>query len=291
MRAPVTPTDTSNASALQRVSIALLSALTGYSAGASLLGRSLQLAFDGSNSISVPSLTIAGGSFVGEGRPIPFLQGTTGAGLTLSPHKLAAMWGLTSEMMRAANAEQIIRATMLEATAQALDTALFSTTAGDSTRPPGLLNGVAPLTASTGNPGFDSIIADMKTLVAAIAAKAGGGFVIATNPAEATTLALVTRGDVIDVLASSAIPAGTVIALVPGAIAAVAEENPRVEVSREAEIHRETVPQEIVSPGGAVAVPVASIYQTDSLAVKLVWPLTWGIRATGAVAWLQGVNW
>jgi hypothetical protein len=291
MRAPVTPTDIASASALQRVSIALLSALTGFSAGAQLLGRSLQVAFDGASSISVPSLTMAGGSFVQEGKPIPFLAGTTGPGITIQPHKLCAMWGLTAEMMAAANAEQIVRQTMLEATSQALDAALFSTTAGDTTRPAGILNGVAALTAATGSAGFDNIVADMKTLVGAIAAKAGSGFVIVTNPAEATTLAMVTRGDVVDVLVSSAIPAGTVIAIVPAALAAAAEENPRVEVSREAEIHRETVPQEIVSAGGAVAVPVASIYQTDSLAVKLVWPLTWGIRTTGAVSWIQGANW
>ena len=56
-------------------------------------------------------------------------------------------------------------------------------------------------------------------------------------------------------------------------------------------MHRETNPQPIVSEDGTVATPVGGIYQLDSVLVRLIWPMTWGLRASGAVAWKQNVTW
>jgi hypothetical protein len=40
-----------------------------------------------------------------------------------------------------------------------------------------------------------------------------------------------------------------------------------------------------------VAAPQRSLFQTDSLALRMVLPLNWVMRRTGVVAWTQNVTW
>jgi hypothetical protein len=51
-------------------------------------------------------------------------------------------------------------------------------------------------------------------------------------------------------------------------------------------VHMDTVPQ----PLGTVA-PERGLFQTDMLAVRLKFRLTWILRHPSAVAWVQGVSW
>src|SRR5262245_12667297 len=182
LKAASPPFTVSDATTLAHVSVHLVTALAGASAGAALLSRGLQLSFDGAPSITVPGLTMAAPGFVAEGQPIPAVPGTSSAGMSLSPRKFAAMWSLTSEVVDGSNAEQIIRQTMLESTAAALDSALFSNTAGSSSRPPGLLNNITPLVATAGG-GMSALIGDIKQLVSAVAAVGGAGIVLVAHPA------------------------------------------------------------------------------------------------------------
>jgi hypothetical protein len=46
-----------------------------------------------------------------------------------------------------------------------------------------------------------------------------------------------------------------------------------------------------VTSGGTVATPVGSMFQTDSVALKLRWPISWALRTSNAVAWIANVNW
>jgi hypothetical protein len=62
------------------------------------------------------------------------------------------------------------------------------------------------------------------------------------------------------VLTSASVPAKTVIAVATNAIVSAVEGAPAVDASQEAEIHRETVPGEIVDIGGVFARPVKALF-------------------------------
>jgi hypothetical protein len=47
----------------------------------------------------------------------------------------------------------------------------------------------------------------------------------------------------------------------------------------------------IVDAAGVFAAPVASLFQSDRIGLKLKWSLSWAVRDTRAVQYLQNVNW
>src|SRR5262249_46280359 len=152
----------------------LLSGLGPASAGSELLRRGTVLAFDGAAKITVPGITAVAtnASFVGQAAPIPVRQLTVGAGASLEPHKFASIITLSREMIESSNAEQLVRLAMVDSLAAALDVALFGNTAGDATRPPGLLYNVTPITATTGG-GVAAQWKDIAALVAAVSPVSG----------------------------------------------------------------------------------------------------------------------
>ena len=80
-----------------------------------------------------------------------------------------------------------------------------------------------------------------------------------------------------------------VIAIAPQAFVSVLE-TPRIDGSIEAIVHLDTAPAEIGN-GGGVAAPTRSLYQTNSVGLRMITPVSWGLRSSSAVAWLAGVNW
>ena len=50
--------------------------------------------------------------------------------------------------------------------------------------------------------------------------------------------------------------------------------------------HSETA----INASGTMASPIGSVFQIDSVALRLRWNITWGLRAAG-VAWMSSVNW
>ena len=54
---------------------------------------------------------------------------------------------------------------------------------------------------------------------------------------------------------------------------------PAIEASKFAEIHRDSVSGEIVDVGGVYARAVGSVFQTDEVALKLRWPISWALRS------------
>ena len=132
--------------------------------------------------------------------------------------------------------------------------------------------------------------ADIGKLLTAIAPVAGAGFFIVAAPGQAATLQFGLAPPVPNVCASGALAAGTVIAIAPRAFVSIMEA-PRVDSSIEAMVHMEdTSPAEIGS-GGVVAAPTRSLFQTNSVGLRMITPVSWGLRAPGAVAWMSGVNW
>jgi HK97 family phage major capsid protein len=297
LRAPVSPTSVAGTPALATVATAFIETLVPVSAGADLLTRAIGLNFAGAASISFPAISPAiVVDFVGESQPYPVRQGVTSAGPTLTAHKLGGVVALTNEMIRNSNAETIVRNTLVEATGPGLDKVLFSTTAAASDRPAGLLNGITPLTPSTGGTGTNktqAIVDDLQTLATAIAPVAGNGdIVLVASPDAAVALVLRLPASVDwPVLTSASLAARTVIAVAAKAIVAAIDGAPTIDAKQEVGAHFADPASEIVDVGGIRATPVYSTFQKDEVALRLRWPISWVLRTPTGISWMQNVNW
>jgi len=160
------------------------------------------------------------------------------------------------------------------------------------------LNGVIGLTPTAGG-GAAALNGDIKNLITAlVAANAGRDPVIVTNPIQATTLSLMAGPKfTLPVLASNAIAAGTVIMIEASSFVSAFDPTPEFTAGDQMTIHMEdTSPADIVSGGGAAAVPVKSMLQIDSIGLRMILRAAWGLRgpkvATKAnVAYLTGATW
>jgi hypothetical protein len=193
--------------------------------------------------------------------------------------------------------EQISRAMISEAVGLALDAQLFSATAGDATKPGGLLVGVTPITATaiTGNvTAAQAAATDLGNLVQALAAAHGGKtplFVCA--PKQATTLALYAGSNfTAPIIASASLTAGTIIAIELASFVSAFAPTPEFATSKHATIHREdTSPQNITGGTPSPAVPVTSYFQSDLVGLRMILRASWAMRATGHVQVITGATW
>jgi Phage capsid family len=296
LRAASSPAVTSAptwAAELAHVVSIFLPSLAPLSAGSALLARGLQLQFDGALAIKLPLIAQGTAAFVGEQKPIPVVTFPTSAGVTLRPFKLATITTLTREMLDSSNSEAIIRQTLSESVANGLDAALFSTSAGTTDHPPGLLNGVTPSTAATPGNKVDAMLDDLSTIGHAVARVAGAGpIVVVAAPEQAVSIMVRNpKGFDYSLLATAALPAGTMVAVAVNALASAFGGVPQIESSSEAEIVMNDVPGEVVTVGGMTGAPIASLFQTDRVALKITMLTNWILRAPGAVAYVQGATW
>ena len=153
-----------------------LGSLQATSVGAALASRSMMLNFAGASSVVIPRMnqipgTMTEPAWVGEGGVIPLQQFSFGSA-TINRYKLASIVPMTMELVEQSTpqAEVVMRRAMEEAYALMLDRAILSGAAAvPGTRPAGLLQGVTPATGDTTG-GYASVVADMKTMLAAMSA-------------------------------------------------------------------------------------------------------------------------
>jgi hypothetical protein len=96
------------------------------------------------------------------------------------------------------------------------------------------------------------------------------------------------------IIDSGTVPLGTVIVVDAADFVSVTGDGPRFEISDQATLHMEdTAPTDISTSGTppVAAYPAKSMFQTDSLALRLIMPINWTIRRAGTVAWVAGVTW
>jgi hypothetical protein len=85
-----------------------------------------------------------------------------------------------------------------------------------------------------------------------------------------------------------------VVAIEKRAIASAFAGLPEVTTSREAAIHMEDSAPAAIGTAGSpntVAAPVRSMFQTDSVAIRMVQRCTWVSRASGMVQLVEDVTW
>ena len=279
----------------------------------------LGLSFGNAGRIIIPTRNLTpaiSGSFVGEGAPIPVRQGAF-ASQTLIPKKLAVITTWTKEMDDHSTPaiEGLLRQAVLEDTAVSLDAILLDNNIATAIRPPGLRSYQAGLTPSAATPGFNAFVADYRSLYGALLGLTSGNVrkpAILLNPIQTLDLstmqppaaaaplwplaAMVAGGNIgkATLIESSTVPAGMAIMVDAADFTTAGGEGPRMEISDQATLHLEdTAPADIVSgPSGTPvpATPVKSMWQTDSLALRMIMKMNWILRRP-VVAWMTGINW
>jgi HK97 family phage prohead protease/HK97 family phage major capsid protein len=277
------------------------------------LGLSLQFGRAGKVSIPTRSRTpTVAGSFVGEGQPIPVRQAAFTAQI-LTPKKMAVITSWTREMndQSVPAIEGLLRNAIQEDTAVALDSVLLDANPATVVRPPGILNNVVPLTPTAGG-GFAALVGDIKQLTGALLTATQGHIRSMTwlmNPQQVLSIGLtaapgvgafpfkdeISQGRLMSypVIDSATVPMGTVIVLDAADFVTVGGEAPRFEISDQATLHYDdTTPLQISTVGSpnVVAAPVRSLWQTDSLALRLILQMNWALRRP-TVATVSGVTW
>jgi hypothetical protein len=290
LRSAVSPTKISDAAGLARLAVEFLRSLVPVSASAAVLDASISLSWDNLAQISIPGLTLPTAAWVGEGAPIPVIQGTSSTAATLTPSKLATAIVLSHEMVSGSNAEAIMRMVLVENIAATLDAALFGNAAAvPGTSPAGLLNGLSSLTPASA--GAAAMVSDISALAQALGPVSGASQpILITNPRQAAVIKMTVFVDPFVVLPSNAIPDKTVIGIVPSAVVSVIGA-PEITASIETTVHMASPASDIVSSPGTVAAPSRSVFQTDSLVLKFRMDAAWVRRATAGVQFVSATNW
>jgi hypothetical protein len=236
--------------------------------------------------VNMPALTIALADFISQGSPIPVLSGTVGIQASLTPCKFAVIVGLSREMVESSNSETLVKTALLESTGPSLDRRLFDNVAATpDLRPAGILNGITPLTAATGG-STDAMVSDIAKLANAVAAKsANGGMTFIASAKQAIAIQLQSLREPGVVLTSTALPVGTIICVANNGIVA-AFDDPQIDTTSAASWHADTAPV----PIGSTPV-VRTAFQTDTIGLRLRWPIAWSVRDPAAIAVVQGATW
>jgi HK97 family phage prohead protease/HK97 family phage major capsid protein len=297
---------------VQQINADMMETLMPKSVYPRMAGLGLSLSFGRAGRIAIPTRsrtpTIAG-SFVGEGQPIPVRQGAFTAQI-LTPKKMAVITTWTREIDEHSipAVEGLLRNAIQEDTAVSLDSVLLDANAATVVRPAGILNGVASLTPTAGG-GLTALIGDLKQLSGALMTSTQGhvrNMAWLMNPQQVLSASLTSapgtgifpfkdeigQGRLLTypIIDSGTIPMGTVIVVDAADFVSVGGEAPRFEISDQATLHEEdTTPLPINA--GTPATPIRSLWQTDSMALRLILPINWTLRRAGVVAWVQGVTW
>ena len=314
--APATTTTTGWAAELvQTATLDFLDSLMPMSVYPGLRDRGGRFTFGRNGIVSIPTRNTANsvaGSFVAQGAPIPVRQGAF-TSTTLTPKKMAVITTFTREIAEHSTPaiEGVLRQAIQDDTSIAIDTVLLDNIAASTTRPAGLKNGVTAVTATAGG-GFAALVADAKALVGALIATTGGNLrapVWIMNPAQALAISLTQNagGDFAfaadinagrflgyPVIQSATVISGNLFLVDAADFFSATGDEPRFDVSDQATLHMEdTTPVQIGTAGtpNVVAAPVRSMFQTDSIALRMIMDMNWALRRTGVVAFTTGVTW
>lgn len=252
------------------------------------------------------------GYWVGQGKAKPVTKFDFNA-LTSAFTKVAAISVITEELARFSdpNAELLIRDMLSDAVVEAIDVKLFSDDAAVSNvSPAGLLNGVTPVAGPTGDTPDDIRCALLALWAGWDEAKLGSRPAYYTTPAVARFLAftrdalgnqaftgMTATGGSLDgipvrvsqYLAALNTSGGSPLILVDEAEVYLADDGSvTLDASREATIEMSDAPAGSSSATvAASSVMPISMFQTNSIALRAERFIWWGLRRTGAVAYME----
>jgi hypothetical protein len=267
-----------------------LGSLGPASAAARLIASGITVPVTDGVPLGVPYRATAPASapFVDEGGAIPMRAWSFGTS-DLNPRKLGILVVLTRELARYSGAQAIFEAMLAEEAAMGLDAAYFGTQASSSSTHAGLLNG---LVAGTGS----AVMAnDLAALAEAAGANGSGNVVYVMGPgrAAAATVRMPAEATA-TVLPSLACPENRVICIDTKALVHGFGPDPEILASEEALLHMESVPLQIATGAqgsGVLATPTQSMYQTSTIAMRMILTVAFCKRRTGCVAYADGATW
>jgi hypothetical protein len=170
-------------------------------------------------------------------------------------------------------------------------------------------------TTATAGGGLAAVIGDLRGLTSALITGTNGNLrspVWIMNPGDVLAIKMtpaiagggefpfkeeLTGGTLLGypVIQSTNVAADTMLLLDAADFVSVSGDSPRFDVSNQATLHMEdTTPLQIATGAqgsGVLATPTRSLWQTDSIGVKMMLDLNWGMRRTGVVAWTQTMTW
>jgi hypothetical protein len=296
LRAASQPASLANTAALGRSIVADLIATIGpIGAGSRLLQSGLQFVFDSAATLCVPALEASAGevSFVQEGAPIP-VHDLISSSVPLVPRKLATIATLTAEMLASSNAEAFVTAALTQSVGLSLDAALFDSAAADAVRPAGLRHNIAAQAPSAAADPHTAMLQDMVALAGAVSV-IGSPIVFVASPPRAVVMNLWSYSTLpFLVFASPSLAANDLIAITANGLASAVDAMPEIEASKLATLHLEdTTPLPISSPSSpnTVAAPTRSLWQTDTIGIKIRFNAGWALRDQRALAWTTVTGW
>jgi HK97 family phage major capsid protein len=267
------------------------------------------LTFGGNSTIKVPmraATPTMDADFLGEGDAIPVKY----AGLsskTLRQQKMGVIGTYTSELFERStpNIVEIIRNAMVRDTAIKLDTAFLSNLAGSEIQPAGMQSLAGTPIDGSGMGNVDGAIAAIKAAIIAMSDKLlGARPAWVMHPSVAWSLQMMTtaigqpafpelaNGTLvgIPVYSSVTVPADLIF-LIDCAEIVFAYEGPRFAASDQATLHMADPASPLSAAGtpNEVAAPMRSLFQSDSMALRTIWHLTWDQMRDGAVVLINDV--
>lgn len=292
--ATITGTTTTGAPVATAISD-LVSIMGPGSASGGVFARAIQVNLDDYNGVFVSGIPVSssGVGFTAQGQPAQVKQKTVG-GVTVIPRKILLISTLTRQVLSGSNAEALVRTGISEDINLGVDLLLFDANDADGIRPAGLRHGVN-VTGATSGGGTEAMLGDLANLAAAVAPLAGPNIVFICSPKQYVKVMLRrTMPLAFPVFSSAGLADGMVMALATNALVVAADGSPRFTVSDNATLHMEDTSPAALSATATpntVAAPIRSLWQTDSIAVRLTLQMDWALRAAGAVAWTQSVTW
>lgn len=227
--------------------------------------------------------------WVAEGEAIAVTAATFGA-VELTAEKIGVIAVASRELLRRSDAEAIFGQMLRDDAAISLDAAYLSTSAASTGALAGLLYGVTPLTgAFTAATAREQMADDLAALGSAVAVGGTGSVAFIVSPDRAIRMQILAPELRVPVLASLAVPTGRVIAIDPVSLCHGYGANPDQITSGSATIHMDSTALPINS-GGVTAAPVRSLWQTDSMATRMLLDLAFGKRRANAAAYMEDVG-
>lgn len=245
------------------------------------------------------------GYWVGESQSIPVSKADF-MDVELRYKKVAALAVVSKELLRESSpsAEMLVRDALVQASAQRVDLTFLGTGGATGSTPAGILNGLVAL-SSTGSDG-QAVRDDIAKLYAPfLAAYNAGDLQLVMNKGLGKALSLMTNtlgntefpqitanggsllGD--PVKTGDNVNPTHLILLKPSDIYKIGDRGVEVSMSTEAAVEMDN------NPSGASEVPTAnaslvSMFQTDSVALKVVRPINFAKRRASAVAYINDAS-
>lgn len=245
----------------------------------------------------------ATGYWVGESKAINVSKADYSS-VELTPLKVAAMAVCSKEWVRAAtpSAEMLIRDAIVQASSQRVDsTFLSATAASNGVSPAGLLNGVTAVTPSGAD--ADALRSDFQELVQPfITNKNALGLQVVMTPSLGMSIGMLVNalgqpefpglsengGTLFNkpVLTGDNVGPGDIIVLKPSDIWKIDDRGVEVSMSDQATIEQNDAPQGASDTPTAASATLMSMFQTESIAFKVVRSINFQKRRSHAVQFI-----